>query len=141
MSQLLKQIRVSDLLRAHVTSRSLPRPTQGFPGTCPTIVGGYIYTLRTIMHYNKKLAGPGQDTSQDHPTLYEVNLAKYWPWTIWPPSFTHRTIAIGGVFAAKAQATSHVVSLVALKAKISQEWDLTSTQSQDNIRTTPFSQK
>ena len=73
----------------------------------------------TIKHYQ------APDTRPRPPSLYEVNLAKSWPWNVCPPSSPHLNpldYAIGGVFGAKVQATSHP-SLVDLKAKISQEWD------------------
>ena len=54
MSQLLKHVRVADLLCAHVTSRTLPRSAQGFTGKSPAMVGGHIpykQLFMTIEHY------------------------------------------------------------------------------------------
>ena len=85
------------------------------------MVGGCIALGQQCI--KKNYAQP-QTHDQDHPISYEVNLARYWPWTLWPPSSPHLNpldYAIGGIFGAKVQATNHP-SLVALKAKINQEW-------------------
>ena len=75
MSQLLKHVWVADLLKVYI---GLHRKI--------SYHGCRLYTLRTSIHYNKTLPAP-RHKAQDHQSLYEVNMAKYWSWTIWPPSY------------------------------------------------------
>ena len=86
------------------------------------MIGGYIVLGQLCI---PKKHAPPQTQDQDHPNSYEVNLTKYWPLTIWPPSYPQLNPlddAIWMGFGVKVQAIIHP-NLVALKAKINQDWD------------------